>query len=126
MTNKKELYDAANMLRENCAKQKSCFDCAFQIDGEYCILNKAPYDWPIFNISLWSEADIMMAKVLQQMGYTDITCFKDEHGGRSVVVRKDADGELLIDSLPIRFFMRAKYNTRYTLEQIIEEGGCKW
>ena len=122
---KKELYDAANTIATNCAQQKGCFNCAFQVDGEYCTLNKAPYDWPVFNVPLWSEADIMMAKALQMMGYTEITCFRDGHGGRTVFVRKDADGELLIDSIPIMSFLNAEDDTLYSLEQIIMEGGCK-
>lgn len=121
-TKQKELYAAANLLSTNCDNQIGCFDCAFQIDGGDCLLNKEPGGWPIFNVTQWSEADITMAKALQMMGYTEFTCFNDNKGGRIVIVRRNTEDELLIDSLPVRSFLGAEDSVLYKLEQVIKEG----
>lgn len=121
-TKQKELYAAANLLATNCANQKGCFGCAFQIDRDGCLLNRKPSDWPIFNAFAWTTADIALAKALRMMGYTHIICSRDSYGSRTVEARRPMSGIHLNDKIPPTAFPLAKDGIVYDLKQIIQGG----
>ena len=123
MQNKPEkhnLYGAANLLSSNCHKHFFCSECSFwSYDNERCLLlANYPKDWPAFKTSLWSDADITLAKALRMMGYTQIVRGTNNSGKQVVQAQRVAPGILEIENLPLDSFLGAEEGIYYDLERI--------
>lgn len=120
---RKELYDAANMLRENCDKAKSCLGCDFfKNSWGGCALRQTPEGWRAFQESPWSAADVMMAKALKAYGYTHIRRNEEQDYKRiyGLIIKNGVT--LRIAEILREGFANAEPYKVYCLDDIIAEG----
>lgn len=123
---RKELYDAANMLRENCDKAKSCLDCDFFKNScGGCALSQTPAGWRALHESRWSAADILMAKALKAYGYTHIRRNEEQDYKRiyGLIIKNGV--KLRIAEILREGFANAEPYKVYNLDDIIAAGAAE-
>lgn len=123
--NPREIYDAANKIKDYCHGTK-CEQCLFYAKNEHtCYLTNYvfPSSWPHFSEQRWTAADITLAKALIMMGYVTATKTMSTDGHPCITVIKiNYDGSTpCVDKITRDSFRALRYDEAIRLEDIAGE-----